>query len=82
MKVLRWGIMGCGDIVRRRVGPALKSLAGCEIAGVARRDPGRLESSCEKMQVAKGFADWRHLVRDDAIDAVYRNPSFVNGEAQ
>ena len=71
MRVIRWGVVGCGDIVRRRVGPALKSLPGCEIAGVARRDPERLESCCEKMQVERGFVDWRNLVRDDAIEAVY-----------
>ena len=71
MRVIRWGVVGCGDIVRRRVGPALKSLPGCEIAGVARRDPERLESCCEEMQVERGFVDWRDLVRDDAIEAVY-----------
>jgi predicted dehydrogenase len=71
MRVLQWGIIGCGDIVRRRVGPALKSLPGCAIAGVARRDPNRLDGCCGELQAGRGFADWRELVRDDAIDAVY-----------
>ncbi|MBL0712610.1 MAG: hypothetical protein JJV98_02810 [Desulfosarcina sp.] len=32
MRLLRWGIIGCGDIVRRRVGPALTALAKFEAA--------------------------------------------------
>ncbi len=71
MRMLQWGLIGCGDIVRRRVGPALKSLPGCEIAGVARRDPNRLDSCRSELQAGQGYADWRDLVRDDVIDAVY-----------
>lgn len=71
MSDLRWAIVGCGDIVRRRVAPALEALPGCKIAAVARRDPERLEACRQKLHAEAGFADWRELVRDDAIDAVY-----------
>jgi predicted dehydrogenase len=46
-------------------------IPGCEIAGVARRGPDRLDSCRDKLQARRGFIDWRDLVRDDAIDAVY-----------
>jgi len=68
---LKWGIIGCGDIVRRRVAPALASLPGCEIAAVARRSPETLEDCRVNLQAGKGFADWRDLLRDEAVDAVY-----------
>lgn len=71
MGVLRWGIIGCGDIARRRVAPALKALADCRIAAVARRDPEHLEGCRQELHAECGFADWRKLVRDDSIDAVY-----------
>ena len=71
MQVIRWGIIGCGDIVRRRVAPALSALPGCEIAAVARRNPDRLERCRESLPAGRGVADWRELVREDSIDAVY-----------
>jgi predicted dehydrogenase len=71
MGVLRWGIVGCGDIVRRRVAPALAALPDCKLTAVARHDPERLESCRQELMAEGGFADWRELVRDDAIDAVY-----------
>jgi predicted dehydrogenase len=81
MNPLNWGIIGCGDIVRRRVAPALQSLAGCEIAAVARRDPGRLAACRDELQAGRGFDDWRDMVRDDGIDAVYiATPVHVHAE--
>jgi predicted dehydrogenase len=71
MSVLRWGIIGCGDIVRRRVAPALHRLDHCEIAGVARRDPSQLETCRAALSVGQGFRDWRDLVTADRVDAVY-----------
>lgn len=71
MHTLKWGVVGCGDIVRRRVAPALSSLPGCEIAAVARRNPEALEECRDTLQAERGFADWRALMADDAIDAVY-----------
>ena len=71
MNVLRWGIIGCGDIVRRRIAPALHAIDNCEIAGVARRDAGRLAACRKAMAAAEGFRDWRDLVTADSVDAVY-----------
>lgn len=71
MRVIRWGVIGCGDIVRRRVGPALKSLANCDIAGVSRNNPDRLDTCRDELNARWGFVDWRELVRGDGIDAVY-----------
>ena len=71
MQAMRWGVIGCGDIVMRRVGPALKSIPDCEIAGVARGNPARLDACRDELKARRGFVDWRALVRDDSIDAVY-----------
>lgn len=81
MHVIRWGIIGCGDIVMRRVGPALKSIPNCEIAAVARSEPDRLEDCRKELQAARGFADWQELVRDEVVDAVYiATPVCVHSE--
>jgi predicted dehydrogenase len=71
MGTLKWGIIGCGDIVRRRVAPALNALPGCEIAAVARRNPDAIDACLGALQADRGVADWRDLVRDKTVDAVY-----------
>ena len=71
MQELRWGILGCGDIVRRRVAPALQALSECKISAVARGNPKHIADCRDDLQADWGFAVWRDLVRDDRIDAVY-----------
>ena len=71
MRVMRWGIVGCGDIVMRRVGPALNSIPNCEITGVARSNPARLDACRDELKARRGFTDWRALMGDESIDAVY-----------
>ena len=81
MPVLRWGIIGCGDIVRRRIAPALKALDSCEITGVARRNPEQLEACRQEMPAARGYRDWRDLVAAEAVDVVYiATPVSRHGE--
>lgn len=36
MKTLRWGLIGAGDIVKKRVAPALRDLENCELFAVSR----------------------------------------------
>jgi predicted dehydrogenase len=71
MRILRWGVIGCGDIVRRRIAPALQTLKNCQIAGVARRKPDLLEACRQALAAGQGFNDWRDLVAADTVDAVY-----------
>jgi predicted dehydrogenase len=71
MRVLQWGIIGCGDIVRRRIAPALNGLDQCAIAGVARRDAAQLEACRAELSSGQGFRNWRDLVAADDVEAVY-----------
>jgi predicted dehydrogenase len=71
MQTLRWGIIGCGDIVRRRVGPAIGALGSHTLRAVARRDAARLEDCRDALGAARGYGDWRALLGDEQIDAVY-----------
>ncbi len=57
---LRWGLIGCGDIARKRVAPALRDSQSSELIAVNRA----------RSDLA-GFPEWRDLLSDDEIDAVY-----------
>jgi predicted dehydrogenase len=71
LKALRWGLIGCGDIARRRVAPALRDLESCRLVSVNRADTGRLEEFAREFGADKWISDWHQLVADPDIDAVY-----------
>jgi predicted dehydrogenase len=68
---LRWGLIGCGDIARKRVAPALRDTQFSELTAVSRAQSNLAESFAKEFGAKKWFADWRDLVGDDEIDAVY-----------
>jgi Oxidoreductase family, NAD-binding Rossmann fold len=68
---LSWGLIGAGDIVRKRVGEALREGRGCELVAVSRARTELLESFARKVGARRWHADWRDLIADDEVDAVY-----------
>jgi predicted dehydrogenase len=71
MRKVRWGLIGCGDIARRRVAPALRDLAVCELVAVSRAKAERASAFAEEFGARKWYGDWRELVADAEVDAVY-----------
>jgi predicted dehydrogenase len=70
-KTVRWGIIGAGDIVRRRVAPAINDLPNCELTAIARANADKAEEFAREFGAKRWYADWRELVKDDEVDAVY-----------
>lgn len=71
MNVVRWGLVGCGDISRKRVAPALRDDPGCELVAVSRARAELAQEFANEFGARKWYADWEALVRDSEIDAVY-----------
>ena len=71
MSTFVWGLIGAGDIVRKRVAEALREGAGCTLAGVARARADLVDSFAREIGAARGYARWHDLVADPGIDAVY-----------
>jgi predicted dehydrogenase len=71
LTAISWGLIGAGDIVRKRVGEALRHGRGCELAAVSRANADRVEVFAHEVGARRWYADWRDLVKDDEIDAVY-----------
>mgnify|MGYP001123555515 CR=1 FL=1 len=69
--VVRWGLIGCGDIARKRVAPALRDGAGCELVAVSRARSELAERFAREFGARRWHADWGDLVRDPDINAVY-----------
>lgn len=71
MADLRWGLIGCGDISRKRVAPALRDASGSRLEAISRAQADKLDEFARDFEVPKRFADWRELVGEPDIDAVY-----------
>jgi predicted dehydrogenase len=71
MNRLRWGLIGAGDIVRKRVADALQHGRGSELVAVSRARADLVEEFAHAVGARHWHADWRDLVSDDRIDAVY-----------
>jgi len=71
MAAVKWGLIGCGDIVSRSIGPALNALEGCTIRAVCRSNPAKLNNCVQQLGAHTGYENWRDLLDDDQIDAVY-----------
>ena len=71
MNKLHWGLIGCGDISRKRVAPALRDVTECELVAISRARAELAESFAREFGARRWYAGWRELLRDPEIDAVY-----------
>lgn len=79
--MLNWGLIGAGDIARKRIAPALRDLENCEFVSVSRSRADLAEEFAKEFGAKKWFADWRGLVGDEETDAVYiATPVFLHKE--
>ena len=68
---IRWGILGCGDVARRRVAGAIQQDAESELLAACRRNSEALQQFCGEFGVPRGYSDEVDLIADPDIDAVY-----------
>lgn len=81
MKKLRWGLIGCGDISRKRVAPALRDIPECKLVAVSRARADLAEAFAKEFGAKRWYDDWRELIADDEIDAVYiATPVYLHAE--
>lgn len=69
MDKLRWGLVGCGDIARKRVAPALRDSG--ELVAIARSDFRQAENFAREFGARRWYRSAEELIADDEIDAVY-----------
>ena len=81
MQKIRWGVIGCGDISRKRVVPAINDLESCELTAVSRKDSALVESFAREFGAKRWYEDWKDLLQDSEVDAVYiATPVFLHAE--
>jgi predicted dehydrogenase len=71
MSIVGWGLVGCGDIAAKRVAAALRQAEGSALVAVARARAELAAEFAERHGAKRWHANWRDLLRDGEVDAVY-----------
>ncbi|MGW8178732.1 MAG: Gfo/Idh/MocA family oxidoreductase, partial [bacterium] len=66
-----WGLIGCGDIAQKRVGPALRDLPASRLVAVNRDRYELLEGFATDYGAQRTYRSWKDLLADDEVEAVY-----------
>jgi predicted dehydrogenase len=70
-RLVRWGVIGPGDVVERKSGPALQDVTGSQLLAVAGRSPARAADFARRHGVPRCYATPAELLADADVDAVY-----------
>jgi len=78
-RVVRWGVVGCGQIAYDKVMPALAAAANCEIVGLCDPDPASLQRAHATHPQARAHTELADLLADPAVEVVYLGtPNFLH----
>ena len=69
--VVRWGIVGCGDVTEIKSGPGFQKADGSELVAVMRRNGELAADYAKRHNVPIWYDSARQLIDDPAVDAVY-----------
>lgn len=71
MKMVRWGILGCGDVTEVKSGPGFQKANGSQLIAVMRRDPTLAKDYAQRHGVPRWYSDPQALIDDPQVEAVY-----------
>ena len=69
--MIRWGIIGCGDVCEVKSGPAFQKADRSSLVAVMRRNRGLAEDFARRHGVPRVYDDVDALIRDADVDAIY-----------
>lgn len=71
MDMIRWGIIGCGDVTEVKSGPAFQRANGSALVAVMRRNAELAADYAARHGVDRWYDDADALINDPQVDAVY-----------
>ena len=70
-KIIRWGILGCGNVTEIKSGPAYQKTEGFQVVAVMRRNGEKAADYAKRHGISKYYTDADALINDPEIDAIY-----------
>lgn len=69
--LVRWGIIGCGDVTEVKSGPGFRLAQGSQLVAVMRRNGSLAEDYARRHGVPRWYDSAEKLIADPEVDAVY-----------
>jgi len=70
-KVIRWGVIGCGNVTELKSTPAYQKVAGFHVAAVMGRNEKKVNDYITRHNIERYYLDVDSLINDPNIDAIY-----------
>ena len=70
-ELIRWGMIGCGDVTEKKSAPSFNKIKGSSLLGVTSRSGDKAKAYARRHGVPKVFGDADGLLADPEINAVY-----------
>ena len=71
MDIVRWGMIGCGDVAEVKSGPGFQKADGSQLVAVMRRDRAKAEDFARRHGVPRVHSRAEDLLADTDVDAIY-----------
>ena len=71
MEQVKWGLIGCVNVVENKSGNAFVSIEKSSIYAIWRRELDNSKKSAEKWKATKSYNNIDEMLKDDEINAVY-----------
>jgi predicted dehydrogenase len=71
MKIINWGIIGCGDVTEIKSGPAFNKVKNSSLVAVMRRNSEKAKDYAQRHHVPKWYDDASNLINDQDVNAIY-----------
>ena len=68
--MVRWGIIGCGDVTEVKSGPGFRKADGSQLVAVMRRNGALAADYAKRHGVPRWYDDAAKLLADPEVDAV------------
>ncbi|MSU49298.1 MAG: Gfo/Idh/MocA family oxidoreductase [Opitutus sp.] len=69
--LVRWGIIGCGDVTEVKSGPGFQKAAGSQLVAVMRRNGALAADYARRHGVPRSYDNAAALIANPEVDAVY-----------
>ncbi|MCH5308454.1 MAG: Gfo/Idh/MocA family oxidoreductase [Prevotella sp.] len=71
MKILKWGFIGCGEVVETKSGPAFSDVEGSSVEAVMSRSAQKAHAYATEHGIKKWYTDAQSLIDDPDVNAIY-----------
>jgi predicted dehydrogenase len=69
--MIRWGIIGCGDVTEVKSGPAFTKVPHSKLVAVMRRNADKAADYARRHGVDRWYSDAHQLISDPEVNAIY-----------